>query len=181
MWLRRTVPDVAGSAIGGGGGATTRRRTFQIRLRAVDGGGVRAAASGPSGRRGGMVQARGQPEAARGAKSHEPRRDSSPEWQIQASGGRLQRGVEAAAGRRDHHHEPAQTGGDSRVTSRVTRPPLGPERVETSVCTIRPTQERSTIDSPYFPTPRHPDLPPDIRLYPLTGTPTSPGRRTRGH
>lgn len=183
MWLRRTVPDVAGSAIGGGGGATTGRRTFQIRLRAVDGGSVRAAAGGPAGRRGGVVQARGQPEAARGAKSHEPRRDSSPEWQIQASGGRLQRGVEAAAGRRDHHHEPAQTGGDSRVTSAghaaaASTRTCGNERVyDTTPRKDPPPPTRRISRSPHV----TPIFLPIFVCNPLTGTPTSPGRRTRGH
>lgn len=60
----------------------------------------------------------------------------------------------------------------------VTRPRRTPNR-ETSVCTIRP-QERSSTNSPYFLTPRHPDLPPDIRLYPSTGTPTSRGGSPRG-
>lgn len=75
-----------------------------------------------------MVQARGYLEAARGAKSHKPRSDSSPEREIQASGGCLQRGVEAATGRCDHHHEPAQIGGHSRVTSSRDRGELPTEK-----------------------------------------------------
>lgn len=43
----RAVPDLAGTFIGGGRGAAPRGRTFQIRLRAGDGGGVRAAPGGP--------------------------------------------------------------------------------------------------------------------------------------
>ena len=78
-----------------------------------------------------MVQARGHLEAARGAKSHKSRRDSSPEREIQASGGCLQRGVEAAARRCDDHHEPTQIGGHSRVTSSRDR---GEHPTEKQVC-----------------------------------------------
>lgn len=124
-----------------------------------------------------MVQARGEAEAARGAQPHEPGRDPPPEREIQAGGGRVQRGVEAAAGRRDHHHEPAQIGGDPRVTSHrngTRRDDDEPTRRRTP--SPQPQSPLPTItDSPYPPThPRHPDLPPDIRLYPSTGAPTSP-------
>lgn len=125
-----------------------------------------------------MVQARGEAEAAGGAQPHEPGRDPPPEREVQAGGGRVQRGVEAAAGRRDDHHEPAQIGGDPRVTT--TTPPHQHGNRREIRRDDRPTRRRTpppppppTItDSPCSPT--HPDLPPDIRLYPSTGAPTSP-------
>lgn len=125
-----------------------------------------------------MVQARGEAEAARGAQPHEPGRDPPPEREIQAGGGRVQRGVEAAAGRRDHHHEPAQIGGDPRVTSHrngTRRDDDEPTRRRTPPPQPPQSPLPTITDSPYPPThPRHPDLPPDIRLYPSTGAPTSP-------
>lgn len=102
-----------------------------------------------------MVQARGEAEAARGEEPHEPGRDPPPEREIQAGGCGVQRGVEAAAGRRDHHHEPAQIGGDPRVTTPPRRHATTPRR-----------DEHHGISPP--------DLPPDIRLYPSTGAPTPP-------